>query len=31
MTALSRARYRDWKLMKPWVMISFGVAVGVSG
>ncbi len=20
------ARYRDWKLMKPWVMISFGVA-----
>ena len=21
-----RARYRDWKLIKPWVMISFGVA-----
>ena len=20
-----RARYQDWKLMKPWVMISFGV------
>ena len=26
-----RSRYRDWKLIKPWVTISFGVGVGVSG
>lgn len=27
----SRARYRDWRLIPPWVTISFGVARGFAG